>query len=659
MPLTQSAARLFRFSLAALAVCSTAAAFAADIDTQRELFKRVYADVERGNWSAVTELSAAEQDLLQRYPLWPDLRATWLRATIRQAPQAEVEAFLDEYGILKPARELRYRYALQLAATGDLDRYLRIYQQFYQGLDIAELDCLALQAEIRAGRTQRVTGRALALWLVGGSQVAECDPVFDYLDANRLIGPAEYLRRFDLAIAAREFSRARWLARSIDQAHVDVASQWLAAEQDPERFVRRHMNWKSDPVMQKQLVYAIERITYSDPDLAATLWRKLHKLQGFTAEQKLFTARHIALWTARDGLPDAYARLTRLPVAAQDEEVARWRARTSLRHADWDAVLADIGQMAEPERSDEEWRYWHSVALRQRGADPAADLVLAQLAAERSYYGFLAADELGLDYVLDNGEFAADEALIDALTGRADLIRARELFLVGLDGRGRSEWDTVIAYLGPDEKMQAAKLASRWGWHSRAISTVASVGRFDDLLLRYPLPYSESFEQFAGSASIPSPWAYGVARSESLFMPDVQSSAGAIGLMQLMPATGKEVAKEIRLPYSGLATLTDPQSNIQLGTAYLGKMADRYGGNRVLATAAYNAGPQRVDRWLPLSGKQDARVWIENIPFNETRNYVRRVLTAETIFHWRMTGQMRRLSSVLPQIESASFLAAL
>ena len=142
-------------------------------------------------------------------------------------------------------------------------------------------------------------------------------------------------------------------------------------------------------------------------------------------------------------------------------------------------------------------------------------------------------------------------------------------------------------------------------------------------------------------------------------MRDVRSSAGAIGLMQLMPATGKEVAAAISLPYSGIDTLTNPQSNIRLGTTYLGQMAERYGGNRVLATAAYNAGPHRVDNWLPESGTQDARIWIENIPFNETRKYVRRVLAAETIFHWRMTGEIRRLSSELPQVDSASLLAAL
>ncbi len=136
-------------------------------------------------------------------------------------------------------------------------------------------------------------------------------------------------------------------------------------------------------------------------------------------------------------------------------------------------------------------------------------------------------------------------------------------------------------------------------------------------------------------------------------MRDVRSGAGAVGLMQLMPATGREVAREIRLPYAGVQTLTQPESNIRLGTSYLGSMAQRFDGNAVLATAAYNAGPHRVDRWLPHSGSIDARVWIENIPFNETRKYVKRVLSAQAIFHWRMTGKLRRLSDELLQVKAA------
>ena len=554
---------------------------------------------------------------------------------------------------------MRYRYALHLAKSGDLADYHALYQQFYQGQGIARLDCLALQAELADERFARVNGRGLELWLVGRSQVEECDPVFEYLDENALLGPIEYRKRYALAIEARDFMLARWLAKKINAPHLEEATAWVRAQDDPETFLRSYRKLANTASTREQLVYAAERLTYRDPELASKLWKKAVRLSGFSEEQKLRTARHIALWTARDKLPGAYRRLTRLPVAAQNDEVLRWRARTSLRESNWRNLLRDLAAMTISERDAEEWRYWHGVALQQTGRGDEARSVFEVLSRERSYYGFLAADEIDASYALGPTAMAIDEAALDALADHPGLVRARELFLVGQEGRGRSEWDAVVARLPEAEKQQAAILADRWGWHSRAIATAAKLGAYDDLSIRYPLPYQQHFEMFATAASIATTWAYGIARSESLFMRDVRSNAGAIGLMQLMPATGREVADQLQLPYAGLATLTDPEINIRLGTSYLGQMAERYGGNPVPATAAYNAGPHRVDTWLPQTGAEDARIWIENIPFNETRKYVKRVLAAQTIFHWRMTGEVRRLSDELQRVSSPATLTKL
>jgi len=632
----------------------TAEARASEFDRPRTLFEAVYPTVERGDWSAVDKLGDDDRQILEAYVLWPDLRATWLRVNLERVAAPDVDAFLDRYGTLRPARELRYRYALELARAGNFDAYFRLYEQFYQGLGVERLDCLALQAELAAGRDTRVIGRAIDLWLVGKSQVEECDPVFEYLNDKQLLGPVEYRKRYALAIEAREFSLARWLAREIDDLHVEEATAWIRAQSDPEKFLRAYRQYDNSGTTCEQLVYAAERLTYRDPELAHELWKKVSRRFGFSERQKLLTARHIALWMARDQLPRAYELLVKLPQAAWNDEVLRWRARTSLRLGHWNRLLRDIDTMADAERETEEWRYWRAIAL-QRGADPAAArLVFEQLSRERSYYGFLAADELGGDYALDGNMLEADEILLQSLATNPALIRARELFLVGLESRGRSEWDAVVLHLGAAEKIQAAILANRWGWHSRAIATVASLGEYDDLTIRYPLPYLDLFERSASAASISTTWAYGIARSESLFMRDVRSRAGAIGLMQLMPATGRRVANELRLPYEGLSTLTDPEANIKLGTTYLGQMASRYAGNSVLATAAYNAGPQRVDAWLPRKNAVDARIWIENIPFNETRDYVKRVLAARTIFHWRMTGELHRLSDEFAIVKPAS-----
>ena len=627
-------------------------AAAAEIDKQRELFRGVYESVERGDWGAVDALAQEDQRLLRRYVLWPDLRAAWFRANIRTADHGAIESFLDQHGTLKPARELRYRYALHLAKAGDHNAYLTIYQAFYQGLEIAKLDCIALHAELDAGREQRIVNRARELWLTGRSQAGECDPVFTRLRAAKLITDSDYRARYTLAIEEREFTRARWLAQSLDDASLlQQADLWLEARSGPESFITTRKTRTDNELARQQVAYAIERVTFADPERALELWQQFEDRYQTLPKLRHATVRHIGLWTARDGLPGAYEILTDLPLAEQDEEVMRWRARTSLRAERWTDLLNDIAMMTSAEKSSEQWQYWRGVALERSGQAVAARTILQKISGERSYYGFLAADELGIKYEFAHDSLAANEEMIDAMARREDLIRARELFLVGLDGRGRSEWDAVIAYFAPEEKTQAAILADRWDWHSRAISTAASIGLYDDLTLRYPLPFRQSFEQHSTSASIPANWALGVARSESLFMRDARSSAGAVGLMQLMPATGRKVARQIKLPYSGLDTLTDPHKNIRLGTSYLGDMAERYSGNRVLATAAYNAGPHRVDRWLPESGVIDARVWIENIPFNETRKYVRRVLAAETIFHWRLTGEVQRLSDELPAVQ--------
>jgi len=627
-------------------------ATATELERQRELFRETFPEVERGNWDVIDKLESEERELLREYVLWPDLRATWMRANIDAVSTDDVEGFVRQFGTLKPARELRYRYALNFVRNDDLAGYLGIYEQFYQGQEIEKLDCLALQAEIDAGRHQRVERRALELWLVGKSQVKECDPVFKYLGDRNLLGIVEYQKRFDLAVVERNFTLASWLAKKIDQNHVEVAAAWQQAQSNPEDFLRRKRISADDAIVREQLVYAAERLTYRDPDIAHDLWRKVSRQHNFSEAQKLHADQHIALWTARDNLPDAYKRLLKLPVTAVSDEVLRWRARTSLREHRWKRLQEDISAMSLAERNSEEWRYWSAIAHIESGEALNAIGELESLRLERSYYGFLAADKLGKNYALDDTSLIVDETKLRDLEARAEIVRARELFYVGQEGRGRSEWDSVIRHLPDEEKLQAAILAHRWGWHSRAIAAAATIGEYDDLSIRYPLPYKQSFEAFSTQAKISSTWAYGIARSESLFMRDVRSHAGAIGLMQLMPATGRDVANGIKLPYSGLTTLIDPDSNIRLGTTYLGQMAARYGGNQVLATAAYNAGPHRVDRWLPEDGAMDARIWIENIPFNETRKYVKRVLAAQAIFHWRITGEIRRVTEELPLVHA-------
>jgi soluble lytic murein transglycosylase len=637
-------------ALLAAAPCEAAASDPYTIEDQRAAFRAVYPEVERGNWQPLLQY----EQLLRDYALWPDLRASYYRARLELADHAEVAEFLEQYGMLKPARELRYRFALHLADAGHLPEFLEIYRQYYQDLNVAKLDCLALQAQIREGADNEVVERGVDLWLTGKSQADECDPVFAYLRDTNALTDEHYAKRYALAVDERRFSLARYLSRPLPARYLDQANFWLKAHNDSLDFLNADGNRATDDIGRQQLIYALERIAFNDPLLALEKWRALQKNHRFTNEQQQHINRYIALWAARRQLPEAQSLLYDLPADAVDKEVRRWMIRTSLRLEEWQKVLRAIALLPEDEQLAEEWQYWEAMALRYAGQTEPAAAKLNTLATTRSYYGFLASDALGNDYTFAHKQLSADDKVTAKLAQNPALIRARELFHVGLEGRGRSEWDAAVADLDAQQQAQAAILAHRWGWHSRAIATASLVSEFDDLMIRYPLPWQEDFERFSRDANVDDSWTLSIARSESLFMRDIRSAAGAIGVMQLLPETGRRMAREIRQPYSGRATLTDTASNIRLGTMYLRKMFERFDENRVLATAAYNAGPLQVAAWLPSTGQMDARIWIENIPFNETRQYVRRVMTAGTIFHWRLTGQTRRLSTELSAIDPAA-----
>ncbi|HEX5764989.1 MAG TPA: transglycosylase SLT domain-containing protein [Woeseiaceae bacterium] len=640
---------LSRTCLALMVASIACAAPAATIDEQRAAFREVYPAAERGEWEPIEE----KRPVLEDYVLWPDLKAAWLRSHLDDA--REVEQFLEQYGSLKAARELRYRLALRLANEKRFPEYLEIYRRWYANLEIAKLDCLAVHADILAGSDASVASRGRDLWLIGRSQAEECDPVFEYLRGAGVLDEQLYRDRFELAITERQFSLARYLARSLDQRHLEQANRWIAAQNGAGEFLQSaHADRADDELYREQLTYALERLSYSDAELAAEHWRILRRAYAFPADEARGIARHIALWLARQHNPEGFQALRDLPPEAVDVEVRRWLVRSALRQHSWPDVVSAIAGMPGDERTKEEWQYWLAVAWKETGNVDEARTIFEAIAGERSYFGFLAADEIGSDYAWAHTSLQEDTGSLKTLAANAALVRARELFYVGLESRGRSEWDDAVSMLPPGEKAQAALLAHRWGWHSRAIATAASVSLYDDLELRYPLPYREQFERHSRTAAIPDSWAYGVARSESLFMADIRSIAGAVGVMQLMPSTGRRTASEIKLPYNGIDTLTDPDSNIRLGTFYLGKMLQRFGDNAVLATAAYNAGPARVEQWLPDEDQLDARIWIENIPFNETRGYVRRVLATDAIFHWRLTGKTRRLSHHLAAIDPAS-----
>ena len=327
--------------------------------------------------------------------------------------------------------------------------------------------------------------------------------------------------------------------------------------------------------------------------------------------------------------------------------------RAALWSKDFGKALEWTEQMTPSLAAQPRWRYWHARAIAATaGADAAAPL-FAEIAGLRDYYGYLAADRLHQSYNLNIRPSADDAQLQAALAAEPGLIRAHALFDCDMADDAGAEWSAVIAAEKPALKVQAARLASRWGWYAQSIATLAQAEDWDDVQLRYPRPYGEVIAQASKLTQVPADWILALIRQESLFRKDAVSRADARGLMQMQPATADLVARRWHLPAPKRDSLFDPTVAVRLGAAYLRELLDRYGNQLDLSLAAYNAGPISVARWLP-PRSLDADVWIENIPYAETRGYVQHVLEHIVAYAVMRDAEPPRLSTLLPPVAPAA-----
>ncbi|MGB0734335.1 MAG: transglycosylase SLT domain-containing protein, partial [Pontibacterium sp.] len=301
---------------------------------------------------------------------------------------------------------------------------------------------------------------------------------------------------------------------------------------------------------------------------------------------------------------------------------------------DWKAVIELIDALPSEEQSKEIWQYWSVIASYSLNPknDTAFKTALGIIAQERSYYGFLAAELLDQPFQLNRSSQGITPEALKLVSTIPGIIRARELYLLGMQTSANREWYTATDKMTPKGKVLTGYVALSWGWNTRAIIMAAQAKHWDELGLRFPRPYEPLFDTHAKNKEIDPVWAMAIARQESAFSPAARSHVGASGLMQLMPATAKNTAKKHKVKYTKQAQLSHPKTNITLGTAYLSDMYTRFNMNQAYASAAYNAGPHRVKRWLKDRGHLPLDIWIETIPFKETRRYVQNVLAYKVIY---------------------------
>jgi soluble lytic murein transglycosylase len=363
-------------------------------------------------------------------------------------------------------------------------------------------------------------------------------------------------------------------------------------------------------------------------------------------------AQPLAKGLAWDRKPEALEYFERVPSGTLDPVGREWWARAAMWAGNWDEVSAAIAAMRPAEQADWPWLYWAARAADERGdKDAARSLYNAALPGD-NYYSAMAAARLGERVVPRLERIPLDSGQVESIAAVEAFRRVRELSLVGLRDLATNEWHYGYSVLPEAQRLQAVHLAARWEIYDVAVAMATSHGRFNDYTLLYPRPHLDEVAAAAKLTDVDADLLYGVLRQESLFRSDAASSAGALGIAQLTPATARETALRWSLPAPKRSDLFDPKISITLGAARLKELERRFGAELPVALGAYNAGEAAAERWLPPRAV-DSDVWIENIPYNETRAYVRRVLWHGLVYRWLETGQPQSARDWIAQIESA------
>jgi soluble lytic murein transglycosylase len=423
------------------------------------------------------------------------------------------------------------------------------------------------------------------------------------------------------------------------------------AAKDPASFLAKEKLGNTVPRAQQELlVFAVERLAHNKPEEAAD------RLNALTPRLEPKAVRHawgqVAWWGALNLSPRALEWYSQVGTTALTDTQIAWRARAAMRAGDWKEVLASIQALSAEQQREPAWRYWRARALRSLGQREAADLLMRGIAGQQTFYGILAAEELGIVAAPEWNGYRPAQADLDRVGAIEGIQRALALYRLNLDNEALREWLWSIRGLDDRDLLAAAELARQANETERAINTADRTLQVHDLAQRFPTPYRDELLAAARQWSLDEAIVFGLVRQESRFMSDARSRVGAAGLMQIMPATGRWIARQMSIRPFKPDMLLRADVNAQMGSYYFRRVLSDL-GHPLLATAAYNAGPGRARRWRDENALEGA-IYTETIPFNETRDYVKKVFTNAWYYHHRLTGKTANLHEMLGQVRGRS-----
>ncbi|WP_455925126.1 transglycosylase SLT domain-containing protein [Pseudomonas putida] len=613
--------------LSCLLLSATAAscAHAVDLTTQRQYYDQAKRALAKGDSGPYFQYAP----MLADYPLEPYLAYDELTARLKTASNDEIEKFLAAHGDLPQANWMKLRWLRWLAERGDWATFAKYYDA---KLNFTELDCLNGQYQLGHGLKAEGYASAQKLWLTGKTQPDACDTLFGLWAADGQLTEDKRWQRLKLAAHTRNYVLANNLVATLPTLGAQ-GRLLISVAQNPELLTDPSRFQPVTEAMSDVVGLGLRRLAKQDPDRAMQMLDGYASSMRFSRDEKVAIAREIGLTLARNYDPRALDLMTQYDPELRDNTVTEWRLRLLLRLGRWQDAYDLTRRLPQDLATTNRWKYWQARSLElAQPQNPQVAVLYRNVSKERDFYGFLAADRTQVPYSLANRPLMISQALMNKVRNTAGIRRAMELLDRGQVVDARREWYYASNLFSRDEMVAQAKLAYDMHWYFPAIRTISQAQYWDDLDIRFPMAHRDALVREATSRGIHASWAFAITRQESAFMDDARSGVGAMGLMQLMPGTAKETARKFSIPLASPSQAIDPDKNIQLGAAYLSQVHAQFNGNRVLASAAYNAGPGRVKQWLRGANHLSFDVWVESIPFDETRQYVQNVLSYAVIY---------------------------
>nr|WP_243454181.1 transglycosylase SLT domain-containing protein [Oceanisphaera pacifica] len=577
---------------------------------------------------------------LNEYPLAIYLDYQYLVNHLSSLRTRQVTDFIAQHPDSLLSDRLEGRYLYRLAREQRWREFLALYPELPNSV---ALQCAHYRAKWATGDKAIAMAGAKTLWLYGHSRPSSCDPLFSAWHKAGGRTDEDIWQRILLAYNSGENGLVSYLSRQLSTSAQPDAAFLQSLTKKPKQLITGDLVKPQNKRQTQALAQALAKLANTDYAKVMNLYPSYQNQAGLSQPQVAKIEQGLARRLMYNRTREYRSWLdSRLPEMGNDE-LFELRARVAIWEQDWKSLPQWIARLSSDAQQNSRWLYWRGRALKAQNKEQASQQAWQQAATHRNYYGFLAAQHLQAPFSLRKKPLVPAISLDEARRQWPAVARVEEWQALGKITAARSEWYHLLGKVSKTDGLALGSLALQQKWYDNAIQASIRIKAWDHLDLRFPIVYRDNFQRQAKRLQVSEATLFAIARQESAFYELARSPVGAGGLMQLMPATAKATAKKHGITdFKRASDVYIPNINIQLGSHYFKEMLERYSHNRIAAIAAYNAGPHRIDRWLKNSGSRPFDVWVENIPYRETRGYVQNVL-AYSVIYQDILGQSQTL----------------